>query len=163
MRHPLRRGDALPGLPGGPGRPSYLTADAIEIDQTDGYDVTRRRVFLNDVELITLHQERRWGLALTWWVMAVLVAAPGVIVGLLASSEGRFDRVLWMVLGLFGIPAAGLALVGLVPLLVLTPVLSVFGRRTKAAMRFTWRRRRALVVRDRLVAAVAAAQAAPPM
>ncbi|MCK6491163.1 MAG: hypothetical protein L6R48_23170 [Planctomycetes bacterium] len=140
----------------------YLTADALEIDQTDGYDVTRRRVFLNDVVLVTVHQERRWGLALTMWMVAGLVAAPGAVAVLIASQHGDFERVLWVVLEFLGIPAAVLVLLGLVPLLVLTPVLSVFGRRTKAAMRFTWRRRRALVVRDRLVAAVTAAQAAPP-
>jgi hypothetical protein len=140
----------------------YLTADALEIDQVDGYDVTRRRVFLNDVELITLHQERRWGLAVTLWVVAGLVAAPGAVAVLIASEHGNFDRVLWVVLGIFGIPAVVVALVGLVPLLVPTPVLSVFGRRTKAMMRFTWRPLRALGMRDRLVAAVTAAQAAPP-
>jgi hypothetical protein len=140
----------------------YLTADALEIDQTDGYDVTRRRVFLNDVVLVTLHRERRWGLAMTFWMVAVLVAAPGAVAVLIASQHGDSERVLWVVLGFLGIPAAVLALLGLVPLLVLTPVLSVFGRRTKAAMRFTWRRRRVLAVRDRLVAAVTAAQAVPP-
>lgn len=139
----------------------YLTADALEIDQTDGYDVTRRRVFLNDVVLVTVHHERRWGLALTFWMVAGLVAAPGAVAVLIASEHGDFERVLWVVLGFLGIPAAVLVLLGLVPLLVLTPVLSVFGRRTKAAMRFTCRRRRALAVRERLVAAVTAAQAAP--
>lgn len=141
----------------------YLTADAVEVDFVDGYDVTRRRVFLNDVALITLHHERRWWLAVSWWAVGLAISIPpGIAVGLMVVNDGGNLGAVLAVAAIFGLPVLTCLVLGTLVAVRLTPVLSVFGRRTKASMRFTWRRRRALEVRDRLVAAVTTAQATPP-
>ena len=40
----------------------FATRDSFEIDEVDGYDVTRKRVFYDDVVLVTRHRIVPWAL-----------------------------------------------------------------------------------------------------
>lgn len=131
----------------------YLLPEAIEVDQIDGYDVSRRRVFLNEVELVTLHRQRRWASAMLLGAVGGLFLVPGVIMTFSVQGDARFIGLLIFCL---------MALPFLVPAvwMVAMPsvVLSVMGPRTKAVMRFSSFNRRAEQTRDRLVKAVTTAQ-----
>ena len=133
----------------------YLLSEAIEIDLIDGYDVSRRRVFLNEVELVTLHRQRRWASAMLLGAVGGLILVPGVIMAFTLHGQILARLIGLLVFGLLALPF----LVPAVWMLVMpSVVLSVMGPRTKAVMRFSSFNRRAEQTRDRLVKAVTTAQ-----
>lgn len=110
----------------------YVVEDAIEVDQVDGYEVTRRRVFLSDIEAVTMHQQRQiYSLIMLGLVLltclAVIVAvnshAADKMLGLLISSAVTAPF-LWLFVRL---------------LLVPTRIINIYGTRTKASLRFVFR------------------------
>jgi hypothetical protein len=147
----------------------YRTADAIEVDEVEGTDVSRRRVLLDEVVLVTLH--RAYGLAFVL-SMIVLLTVFGFLTLILALA----DRTAGLVS--FGLTVAPpLAALGL-RLALGVDTVTVFGRRTKAEIPFWFRKARAREVfrlvcrlaRDRqeraarelLLARRSAAAAVPP-
>ena len=104
----------------------YETADAIESEAHEGYEVTRTRVLFEEVLLVTIHREV--GLP---YVITMAIAA--IIFG-----------------GSFGILALPFFIGCLVRLVLKLDYVSVFGRRSKAAMRFSLRKRRAREVYGRI-------------
>ncbi|MEA2327027.1 MAG: hypothetical protein QOE68_1986, partial [Thermoanaerobaculia bacterium] len=50
----------------------YETADAIESESREGYDVTRKRVFFEEVLLVTIHREMGALYVITMGVAAVV-------------------------------------------------------------------------------------------
>ena len=63
----------------------YRTADSFEIDEVEGYDITRKRVFFDDVVLVTRHRFIPWGNALG----LLLLAAACVVVMIGQRIAGR--------------------------------------------------------------------------
>jgi hypothetical protein len=120
----------------------YETADAIECESREGYEVTRKRVLFEEVLLVTIHREVG-----TPYVSAMAVAT--IVFGGLALL---FQ--LWGHEPAAAIPFGILALpffIGCVVRLVLKlDYVSVFGRRSKAVMRFSLRKRRAREVYGRI-------------
>jgi uncharacterized membrane protein len=115
----------------------YAARDCFEIDEVEGYDVTRKRVFYDDVVLVTRHRFRPW--------------APIVLSGLLSLLAGLFAFSLHREVGRafgFTLFALTLALVTLTVLLVAVggDAVTVQGKRTQARMDFVLRRGRALEV-----------------
>jgi hypothetical protein len=112
----------------------YRTADAVEVDEVEGTDVTRRRVLLDEILLVTHHRERG---------TAFVVSALGLFLacGALSVLVATADRdAAFLVFGFTALPA----LVALVwRLLRGVDVVTVFGKRTRAALRFPLRRARA--------------------
>jgi hypothetical protein len=117
----------------------YETADAIESESHEGYEVTRKRVLFEEVLLVTIHREVGLPYIITMAVATVIFAG-------IALLSMRTPAV--------AIPFAILALpffIGFVIRLVLKlDYVSVFGRRSKAAMRFSLRKRRAREVYGRI-------------
>ena len=114
----------------------YLVDDAVEVDQVDGYEVTRRRVFFNDIEAVTIHQRRQ----------VASIIGSGLMVGLclfilFAITINENDaRVGVIVMSIITLPFVVLFLR---MLLVPARIIQVFGTRTKATMRFSFRVKRA--------------------
>jgi len=98
----------------------YRTAEALEIDQMEYYNIRRRRVFFDEVELVTLHSKR--GMV----AGAVFCGILALLVGISASPGGRdAGSVLFSVAGAF-------ALGCLISLLAPVWTVTVFGKRTRA-------------------------------
>lgn len=131
---------------------TFLSGDSIEIDQSVNYEVVRQRVFFDDVELVTLHRER--GIA-----FIIVTAAWGVLWTAMAIFLTAINVDTWPValpLFLIGFPAIVACLIRLA---IGRDVVTVFGRRTKAALRFgVFRKRRARDVYGQICAAVRRAQ-----
>ncbi len=114
----------------------YRARDCFEIDDVEGYEVTRKRVFYDDVVLVTRH-------AFVPWTQVVLAAVFSGLLGLTALgllSEARIASFVLFVVTLL--------LLLLVVLLFATggQVVTVQGKRTQARMVFILRPGRAMEV-----------------
>jgi len=130
----------------------YRTAEALEIDLMEYYNIRRRRVFFDEVQLVTLHSKRGLVLgAAAWGVLALLVglAAAGV-----AKKGTSRDLLAFLAV------AAALALRSLASLLMPVWTVTVFGKRTRARIRFRLRGGKALRVYEEICQATAEAQEA---
>jgi len=143
----------------------YLTDDALEIDEIEGYNGVRKRVLFDEVLLVTLDRRRRLQSLLVWGGLTLLFSLPGTI-GVFAAKDRVAGLVMLAVLG-------GPFFVGfLLHLAAGTDHVTVFGKRTIAQMRFVLRKRRArevfALLRDRVrtsqqpTAAVAVTAPPPP-
>jgi hypothetical protein len=136
----------------------YETADSIECEAREGYDVTRKRVLFEEVLLVTIHREVG-----TLYVIAMGAAAV-IFAGV--AFLGRREPAFAISFGILALPF----LIGCVIRLVLRlDYVSVFGRRSKAVMRFSFRKRRAREVYGRICSralevqrAMVAAEQPPP-
>jgi hypothetical protein len=104
----------------------YRSRDYLEVDSMDGYDVTRRRIFYDEIVLVTLHSAMGGTLAIAYGLLALLL-------GLLAYV---LRGVAWSLAA----PAllCCLACWAFVALRLIRPVqtVTVFGKRTRAPMSF---------------------------
>lgn len=130
----------------------YEHEDSLELESNEQYEVTRRRVFLDDVLLVTYHRRRG--------------AAYLVVTGILALI---FDGLAFASLGFGGWSAMPMVVMLMVPGLPATigflvraiyglDIVTVYGRRSKLAMRFRVRKQRAREVYERICTIVAQAQ-----
>jgi uncharacterized membrane protein YeaQ/YmgE (transglycosylase-associated protein family) len=128
----------------------YQTPAALEVDRIDVAGIQRRRVFFDEVQFVTLHRQRGIaGLAVTAVVLAL-------VAGLVASR-------IWMsrtgLLALY-LAAAVLGILGSLLLPVWT--VTVFGKRTRARLRFPLRSGKARRIYGEICRAAAAAQEVVP-
>lgn len=112
----------------------YRTPDAIEIEEVEGYDVSRKRVFFDDVLLVTYHQFFGWAFLLG---MGALIGFFGLIT--VAAAMGDLRAGLFMFL-LWVLPFLVLFVLRLI---LRVDAVTVYGKRTKAQMYFWFRKRRA--------------------
>ena len=125
----------------------FWTGEALEVDQADNYEIRRRRVFFDEILLVTLHSTR--GGVLPW--VLVLLAVPFGFFSLFSLGDaGRMFLIMTILLGVLA------AIVGLLPVWVVT----AFGKRTRARMSFRMREGRAREVYAEICRAVAQAQRA---
>lgn len=103
----------------------YWTEESLEVDQADHFEIRRRRVFFDEIQLVTLHSTRGLLLALLPFSFALLFT----VVALAASGEPSARNVFWLLAAFFAAVAVGLAAV---PIWVVT----VYGRRSRARMQF---------------------------
>lgn len=139
--------------PGTRGR-VFLTDDAIEVDEHDGWHIARRRVFLDDIVLITLHRARSW---MGFWTLQA-IAATILMMGWAVASAAPGE-----VFYVFLIIASPFVLLSLLFLRAMA-IVTVVGRRTRTRMSWWWRRDRAAGVHEelcRLAESRAGAPAAP--
>jgi hypothetical protein len=120
----------------------YETADAIECEAREGYEVTRKRVLFEEVLLVTIHRE-----AGTLYV--ITMAAVTVIFAGVALDFQLWARVPGVAIS-FGILAVPFLIGCVVRLVLKLDYVCVFGRRSKAVMRFSLRKRRAREVYGRI-------------
>ena len=139
---PPKKKRVLLGKVGGLGERQrvYAIADGIEIDELDGNEVRRRRVFFDDVLFVTYHRIYGWGFLLVLGAAAGLFSLAGL--GFLSAGEGTAAFIfLVFVAGPFW-------LAFLLRLVFRVDIVTVFGRRTRAEMRFSFRKGRARRVFD---------------
>lgn len=107
----------------------YRSPEALEVDHIDHWEIRRRRVFFDEVLLVTLHETRIAGPYP--WLLGAL-AGIAALIGLAASGTPPLR------LGAFAVAAvSALSAFGI----LLSPVwvLTAFGRRTRARMNFRFR------------------------
>lgn len=113
----------------------YRVEDAIEVDEVDHFEVTRRRVFFDDVLLVTRHRYRGKTFLTLTGLMAFFGGGFAAWAGA-ASSELGVGVVIF---ALFGFPfLIAFLLRAMVPMEQIT----VFGRRSKATMRYWFRKKK---------------------
>ncbi|HEV7428466.1 MAG TPA: hypothetical protein VGQ46_19075 [Thermoanaerobaculia bacterium] len=117
----------------------FETADAIESESREGYEVTRKRVLYEEVLLVTLHRE----------LGAVYVIAMGVFTLIFASVAFSAKREPAVAIT-FGVLALPFFIACAARVIMKLDFVSVFGRRSKAVMRFSIRKRRAREVYGRI-------------
>jgi len=143
----------------------YLTDDAVEIDEIEGYTGVRKRVLFDEVLLVTLDRRRKLQSLLLWGGLTLLFSMPGTIAAYVGPSDARLGGLI--MIALMGGPFfLGFVVHGVVG----TDHVTVFGKRTIAQMRFVLRKRRARetfdllrdVVRRSQQPAATASVAVPP-
>jgi hypothetical protein len=127
----------------------YWTDEALEVDRIDNYEIRRRRVFFDEVLLVTLHS-RRGGMAAA---VPVLMAVLFGLLTLVSNTEPTSRRVFLAATALF---AAWAAAAFFIPVWVVT----VFGKRTRARMNFRMKQARAREVYAEICRATSDAQRA---
>jgi hypothetical protein len=113
----------------------FETADGVEVDSREGYDIVRKRVLFEEVLLVTIH--RAYGV--TYVVVMLLLS---IVFGILAVGFqfGAHEAGAAITFAILALPF----LIALIVRLVLKlDFVTVFGRRSKAVMRFAVKKRRA--------------------
>ena len=128
---------------------TYWTDEALEVDRIDNYEIRRRRVFFDEILLVTLHATRGFLISILPLFLALLFA----VMALVAREEPAASMAFWVGAALFAAFAVGAAL---------TPVwvVTVYGKRTRARMHFRLRQARARAVYAEICRAAADAQRA---
>jgi hypothetical protein len=129
----------------------YLTADGFEVEKTSHYKVEELRVFCDDVMLVTIHREL--GPA-----FVVLTGLASLFFGAIAIFFLLIDDATWPAAVMFGIFGSPFIIAFLVRLIFRLDVVTIFGRRSTARMRYAFRKRRAREVYEQVCAAVREAQ-----
>jgi len=125
----------------------YRTPVGIEVDELDHFEVVRKRVFYDDVLLVTYHREQSWG-------FIVLAAFVALLLGFLAYVASSVPP---LAMTFAGVAALALVL-GVTRFLMQVEVVTVFGRRSKAAVRYAYRKAFARQMFNEICANAAAAQ-----
>jgi hypothetical protein len=129
----------------------YLTPEAVEQDEHEQYELARRRVLLEEAQLVTLHRRRDWP---TLLVLGLAVVLTAVLCWAIAREPGARTA---------GLVGAGIMGTPLVLALVLRAALgthrvTVYGRRTKVWADYALRPGRARAVFLRVAARAREAQ-----
>ncbi len=128
----------------------YATREALEIDEIEDYDITRKRVFYDDVLLVTHHRFHG-----TAYLIVSGIAAAGATA--LVLSVARVET--GLAVGFLLLAALPLWLVFLLRATLGVDAVTVFGRRSKARLHFPFRKRRAAEVFAQICRSVTQAQA----
>jgi len=137
----------------------YETAEAIEVDESNGMIGTRHRVFYDEVLLVTYHSSIGWS-------AAVLAAVVGGCIGMAALVAAMVGEARTAVtIFFFAILAAVFVVVRVV---VKVDAVTIYGRRSRARVCFWLNKDRARAAYQRACARVrhaqerAGARTAPP-
>lgn len=127
----------------------YETPDAIEVDESSGFTGTRRRVFYDDVLLVSYH-------SFIGWPVALLGAAATSVLALIALGLWAGDETRTAVTFLFFALLGGAFTV--LRLAIKMDAVTVYGRRSRAHVSFWLNKDRARATYHRLCARVRHAQ-----
>ena len=127
----------------------FRTDAAIEIDQMDHFEVRRKRVFFDDILLVTHHREVDTTFLIVNAVIAVLFWTFAVFFLIIGERAGVIA---------FSCLAAPSTIAFILRLTLRVDVVTVFGRRSKAVLRYSFRKRFARETFADISARAAAAQ-----
>jgi len=127
---------------------TYWTDEALEVDEVDHYEIRRRRVFFDEILLVTLHSKRGSMLA---WVPGLFAIFTALMAAVAFVSEPAVGRV-------FGFITLGLLALMVIALLLPNWVVTVFGKRTRGRMFFQMRQGKAREVYAAICRAASDAQ-----
>lgn len=130
----------------------FRTPEALEVDSSDHYEIQRRRVFFDEVLLVTLHRGIGGGV---WpWILGILALFGGLIGAIaFAADEATVGSALLIATGV-------LAALTVASVFIPAWTVTVYGRRTRARMRYRFREGKARGVYAEICAAAAEAQQA---
>ncbi|HEX3109188.1 MAG TPA: hypothetical protein VHU41_08840 [Thermoanaerobaculia bacterium] len=131
----------------------YETDDGIIVESTDQYELSRKSVLFEDIVLVTYHRE--FGRV----YMLVLSALALVFLGIAATAYASGAPL--KVAGSIAAIAAPILIAIIVRLVMKVDVVSVFGRRSRAAIHFSFRKSRARELYGRLCYRTRQAQKVP--
>ncbi|HYC58542.1 MAG TPA: hypothetical protein VEK79_03165 [Thermoanaerobaculia bacterium] len=129
----------------------YQVADGLELEVNEQYDVVHKRVLFDDVMLVTIHRE----IGMTY------LLTTGFVTAFFFGFAFLFlviDINAWMLAATFAVLGLPTAIMMLMRWFTGVIVVTVFGRRSKAAIHFTRRKDRAREVYGSICAAVRNAQ-----
>jgi hypothetical protein len=129
----------------------YLADDGFEVESREYAEIVERRVLFDDIQLVTYHQEIGTAYVLITLGFALLFLIPAIGLAIM-NDDGWIPAIF---LGAFGVPAL---IAAFVRLIFRVDVIMIFGRRSKAVMRFALRKSKARETYDRVCAAVRQAQ-----
>lgn len=129
----------------------YETPEGFEIHRTDHYKVDELRVFYDDVMLVTIHREMGLPFVIFTGLISFFFVAFAIFF-LLVDDETWPAAVMMFIMG------APFIVLFLLRVIVRMDVITIFGRRSKARMRFLFRKQRARMVYGQVCAAVRQAQ-----
>jgi len=130
---------------------AYVTADAVEVDSSEFFELVRRRVLFDDIRLVTLHRMRGTAYLLVTGIFALFLTT---IAGVIAAIGGDA----WAAALVFFMFAALPLTLFILRLTFGVDVVTVFGRRSRVALRFQYRKERAREVYGMLCASAYNAQ-----
>jgi hypothetical protein len=113
----------------------YRTSDALEIDDSEDYDIRRFRLFFDEILLVTYHQRVGTLYLITLLMLGAFAALAAMGVG--AAADWVAGAVIFALLSL---PCIVLSILHLV---LKVDVVTVYGRRTLARMEFAFRKQQA--------------------
>ena len=120
----------------------FETDDAIVVESTDQYELSRKSVLFEDVLLITYHREIGWPFIL---VQSAVIFFVLMVAAITYTATGPLSVV--AIMSAFAIPSIVAVTVRAI---FKVDVISIFGRRSRAAIRFSFRKKRAREVYGRL-------------
>ena len=123
----------------------YRTREYLEVDEIDGYDVVRKRVFFDDVLLVTYHRFLGWSYVVGVSILLALFTLISVAIG---ASDRRTGLIV------FAVSALPFLVLLLLRLILRVDAVTVFGKRSKAQVQFAFRKARAREVYVQLCRAV---------
>ncbi len=109
----------------------YQTDEALEVDEIDHFEIVRKRVYFDDVLLVTMHSRVGVGFVITmglFFVLLVSIAAVFQSAHVPPVAAG------------FGVASLPFLTAILARLILRQEVITVYGRRSKASMKFTFRK-----------------------
>jgi hypothetical protein len=129
----------------------FRTPDALEVDSSDHYEIQRRRVFWDEVLLVTLH--RGLGGGVYPWVLGILTLFTGFFAAVMSATPELSE------VGTgFLIATAVLAVLAVASGFLPAWTVTVYGRRTRARMRYRFREGKARAIYAEICAAAGEAQ-----
>ena len=131
----------------------YQVPDGLEMETNEHFEVSNTRVFYEDVELVTIHRERG-----TLYLVLTGVFSFGFLA--LMAFLATLPNQAWIMGIVFGLMGTPFMIAFLVRAIFGIDVVTVFGRRSKATLRFRFRKQRAREVYGQICASVRAAQRA---
>ena len=120
----------------------YETDDAVEVSATDQYELSSKRVLFEDIVLITYHREYGTSFLIVHAVIATIFLG---IAGLVYMAGGGWVGAL--IVSIFAVPSlVAMTLRGIFGV----DVVSIFGRRSRATLRFAFEKKKAREIYGRL-------------
>lgn len=126
----------------------YRTDQGIEVDELDRFEIIRRRVFYDDIMLVTWHRQAA---TMHFALLSIIAVALAIITIVLLPDETTAAVIV-------GAVAAAVVVLDFIVLARGADVITIFGRRSKAAVRTLWRKERARRMYGEICAATASAQ-----
>jgi hypothetical protein len=135
---------------------AYLTPEAVEVDSSEFFQMIRRRVLFEDVQLVTRHQQFGLAYLFATGFFAFLFLGVGMMIGVMSPGDGWVAAAVFFVLGF-------LPLVMFVTrLIVRVDVITVYGKRSKVTVRYQFRKAKAREAYGSICAAARNAQRVRP-
>lgn len=129
----------------------YLVDDGFEVEAREHYEVIERRVLFDDVQLVTYHRHLGAVYLVVHGGIAIVFLGFALALGTLSSDA-------WvgaLFVAAFGVPSL---IAFILRLLFRMDVITIYGRRSKASIRFSLRKAKARETYGRICAAVRQAQ-----